>query len=120
MKCITGYNHKRGWRCRANMEEMTKEKEIEALEKEIEALPVGYISKKNIHGKIRYYRQWTESGKIKSQYIKEEELEEIQEQIARRKELQQRLKELTQKLRVQNGQENEKRQTQQSRKKSLR
>ena len=63
------------------MEEMTKEKEIEALEKEIEALPVGYISKKNIHGKIRYYRQWTESGKIKSQYIKEEELEEIQEQI---------------------------------------
>ena len=97
MKCITGYNHKRGWRCRANMEEMTKEKEIEALEKEIEALPVGYISKKNIHGKIRYYRQWTESGKIKSQYIKEEELEEIQEQIARRKELQQRLKELTQK-----------------------
>ena len=59
------------------MEEMTKEKEIEALEKEIEALPVGYISKKNIHGKIRYYRQWTESGKIKSQYIKEEELEEL-------------------------------------------
>ena len=49
------------------MEEMTKEKEIEALEKEIEALPVGYISKKNIHGKIRNYLQWTESGQIKSQ-----------------------------------------------------
>ena len=70
--------------------------EREELEEEIAQLPIGYISKKNIHGKIRYYRQWTENGKIKSQYIKEEELEGIQEQIARRKELQQRLKELGQ------------------------
>lgn len=69
----------------------------QALEQEIGELPVGYISKKNIHGKTRYYRQWTENGKIKSQYIKEEELEDIQEQIARRKELQQQLKELNQK-----------------------
>lgn len=67
---------------------------LEELKKQIEELPVGYISKKNIHNKTRYYRQWTENGKIKSQYIKEAELEEVQEQIARRKELQQRLKEL--------------------------
>lgn len=71
-------------------------KEREKLEDEIAQFPVGYISKKNIHGKIRYYRQWTENGKIKSQYIKEEELDEIQDQISRRKELQQRLKELNQ------------------------
>ena len=78
-----------------NMEDLTRE--IQELEEQIGELPVGYISKKNIHGKIRYYRQWTESGKIKSQYIKEEELEEIQDQISRRRELQQRLKELNQK-----------------------
>ena len=54
-------------------------KEREKLEDEIAQFPVGYISKKNIHGKIRYYRQWTENGKIKSQYIKEEELDEILE-----------------------------------------
>ena len=86
------------------MEDLTREtgamdgmSEQELLEQEIGELPIGYISKKNIHGKTRYYRQWTESGKIKSQYIREEELEDIQDQIARRKELQQRLKELNQK-----------------------
>ncbi len=68
--------------------------EVEMLEQQIAQLPVGYISKKNIHNKTRYYRQWTENGKIKSQYIKEGDLETVQEQIARRKELQQRLKEL--------------------------
>lgn len=67
---------------------------IEELKQQIEELPVGYISKKNIHNKTRYYRQWTENGKIKSQYIKESELDEVQDQIARRKELQQRLKSL--------------------------
>lgn len=71
-------------------------REREELEEEIARLPVGYISKKNIHGKIRYYRQWTENGKIKSQYVKEEELDELQDQIGRRKELQQRLKEWNQ------------------------
>ncbi len=86
------------------MDDLTREtgaadamSEQEILEQEIGELPVGYISKKNIHGKTRYYRQWTENGKIKSQYIREEELEEVQDQIARRKELQQRLKELNQK-----------------------
>ena len=64
------------------MDDLTREtgaademSEQEILEQEIGELPVGYISKKNIHGKTRYYRQWTENGKIKSQYIREEELE---------------------------------------------
>ena len=42
-----------------------REKEIEELEQQIGELPIGYISRKNIHGKTRYYRQWTENGKIK-------------------------------------------------------
>ena len=37
--------------------------EVEMLEQQIAQLPVGYISKKNIHNKTRYYRQWTENGK---------------------------------------------------------
>ena len=73
------------------MEGENRAAELEEIKQQIEELPVGYISKKNIHNKTRYYRQWTENGKIRSQYIKEAELEMIQDQIARRKELQQRL-----------------------------
>lgn len=36
-----------------------KEK-IQELERQIAALPIGYISKKTINGKTRYYHQWTE------------------------------------------------------------
>ena len=58
------------------------------LKNEIEKLPVGYISKKTINGKIRYYHQWTEMGKIKSKYIKDGELEDLHEQIEQRRKLQ--------------------------------
>lgn len=67
---------------------------INELKNEISKLPVGYISKKNIKGKIRYYHQWTELGKVKSKYIKDGELEKLQEQIERRRELQSELKKL--------------------------
>ena len=50
--------------------------QISDLESQIASLPVGYISKKMINGKERYYQQWTENGKIKSKYIKNEEVEE--------------------------------------------
>ncbi len=71
---------------------------IEELERQIAELPVGYISRKMIHGKLRFYRQWTENGKIKSQYIKDGQLEPLEEQIAKRRELQQKLKELKNQL----------------------
>ena len=74
------------------MSEITEQ--IRLLEKEIASLPVGYISKKTINGKTRFYRQWSENGKIKSKYIKDEEYEEISRAIARRKILQKQLKEL--------------------------
>lgn len=57
---------------------------IDELEQQIAQLPVGYISKKNIRGKVCYYRQWKEAGKVCSQYIKPEELSNVQEQIALR------------------------------------
>ncbi len=68
---------------------------IRQLEAEIAELPIGYISKKTIGGKVRYYRQWSEGGKVKSQYIKAEDYETISHAIARRRELQRQLKELT-------------------------
>jgi len=67
---------------------------IQELEEQISLLPIGYISKKKIQGKTRYYRQWVENGKIKSKYIPEEQYEEISSQIAKRKELESELKKL--------------------------
>ena len=67
---------------------------ISTLEKRIAELPVGYISKKNINEKIRYYLQWREDGKMKSKYIREDELAVLQEQIEERKKLQAQLKEM--------------------------
>ena len=68
--------------------------QISDLESQIVSLPVGYISKKMINGKERYYQQWTENGKIKSKYIKNEEVEEFQKKIEFRKSLQSKLSEL--------------------------
>lgn len=68
--------------------------QISDLESQIASLPVGYISKKMINGKERYYQQWTENGKIKSKYIKNEEVEEFQTKIEFRKSLQSKLSEL--------------------------
>lgn len=67
---------------------------ISELKSEIQKLPVGYISKKNISGKIRYYHQWTEMGKIKSKYIKDGELDKLQKDIDLRRKLQEELKAL--------------------------
>ena len=68
--------------------------EIASLKKQIEELPSGYVSKKNINGKIYYYHQWSENGKKKSKYLKGEEVDRMGEQIALRKVLQAKLDEL--------------------------
>ena len=41
------------------MDEKKRLDAIQALERQINGLPIGYISKKNINGKARYYHQWT-------------------------------------------------------------
>lgn len=74
------------------------QREAEELERQIAELPVGYISKKNIHGKDRFYHQWTENGKVKSKYLREGEKEPLEEQIHKRRKLQAQLKELKAKL----------------------
>lgn len=68
--------------------------QIAALEKELKNCLGGYISRKVISGKERFYLQWTEDGKVKSKYIKADELSEVRASVDRRHELQEKLKEL--------------------------
>ena len=42
------------------MDELKQLEKIQELERQIAGLPIGYISKKTINGKVRYYHQWTE------------------------------------------------------------
>ena len=96
----TGYNigdnlgDKRGGKMK-KQECLTR---IEELTKEIDLLPKGYISKKEIGGKIYFYHQWYENGSKKSFYLKNEELSIISEQLERRKELQKKLKTVKEEL----------------------
>ena len=72
---------------------MNKNKDqIEALEAEIAALPIGYISRKTINGKVKLYHQWTENGKKKSKYLDDQTAEQMQTLIEKRRELQQKLR----------------------------
>lgn len=72
---------------------MNKNKDqIEALEAEIAALPIGYISRKTINGKVKQYHQWTENGKKKSKYLDDQTAAQMQSLIEKRRELQQQLR----------------------------
>ena len=68
--------------------------ELLQVQKEIAELPAGYISKKNINGKTRYYLQWSEDGKKKSKYVDDAIVDDLRAKIERRRELQKREKEL--------------------------
>ena len=60
--------------------------EREQIEDNIKALPVGYISVKQISGHTYYYRQWREGSKIISEYVPEAFLNATRRKIAARKE----------------------------------
>ena len=67
---------------------------IKQIENELAGMPAGYISKKIISGKERFYLQWTENGKLKSKYIKAADFDAISAQVEMRKRIQAELKEL--------------------------
>lgn len=73
---------------------------IRELETAISKLPVGYISKKTINGKIKKYHQWTENGKKKSKYLDDDSAAEMEALIEERRKLQQELRELKKELPV--------------------
>ena len=69
-------------------------KNINELLIELESLPTGYISKKNIHGKDYFYLQYKNNGKLVSKYIKEDDLEKLKEELKRREEIEKEIKSL--------------------------
>lgn len=70
---------------------MTNE-EYSRIISEIETLPSGGITYKKINGKKYAYYQWREDGKQHSRRPKDDELELLEKQIEKRKELQNRIK----------------------------
>lgn len=81
------------------MDENLRE-ELAALEQKIAELPRGYLSKKTINGKVRFYLQWTEDGKKKSKYVGDALADSLHSQIEERKRLQERVKEIRTQLSV--------------------
>ena len=70
-----------------------QEKTIE-LERQISALPMGGITKKNIRNGVYYYHRVTVNGKRKEIYLNPDEAVELKKQIEHRKELEKELREL--------------------------
>lgn len=62
------------------------------LNKRLNELKNGYISKKTINGKERYYLQYRLGNKIISKYIKNDELLNIEKELRERKEIEEKLK----------------------------
>ena len=69
------------------MAKKLSDEEVSLYREELAKLPIGSISCKTIAGKKRYYRQWVEDGRTKSVYLKASEIEDVRNQIARRREL---------------------------------
>ena len=65
--------------------------EIAYLEKKIEDLPKGYISKKVVNGRVYYYHQWSENGVKKSKYVSGSDLQKLFTLFMYKKELVSRL-----------------------------
>ena len=67
-------------------------KEQAEIELQIESLPRGYISVKQISGHTYNYRQWREGTKIISEYVPDAYLNSVKRKIATRKEQESLLK----------------------------
>ena len=67
---------------------------IQRLRERISELPAGYISQKNIKGRVQYYRQWNEGNQLKSKYISAGDVDTVRKQIEERKSLEEQLKKL--------------------------
>ena len=65
-----------------------------ALLQELEGLPRGYVSKKEIKGRDYFYLQHREGQQIKSQLIKQGALESVLESIRRKKQLKLEIREI--------------------------
>lgn len=71
---------------------------IEELEKKIKALPRGTIVTKNIDGKPYFYQQYKENKKTVSNFLSNDEAEQMRPLIEERRELQKKLREMKKNL----------------------
>lgn len=67
---------------------------IARIEQELGELPRGYISEKKINGKTYFYLQYKENGKVKSVYLKGDDIVMYRNLIAHRNDLREKLKAL--------------------------
>lgn len=79
---------------------MNLQRQIAELQAQIETLPKGSIAKKNVNGKTYYYHRYYENGKRIEKYIDFDSVEVLREQIAERKSLGTKLKELKKGVRL--------------------
>ena len=68
------------------------DEEVRKLGEELAGLPKGCISQKRIRGKVTFYRQWTEGGRTRSQYLTAAEARTFRKQMLRRRQLQRMLR----------------------------
>lgn len=68
------------------------------LKTEMESLPAGYISKKNIKGSVQYYLQRRDGARVKSTYIRSDDVAELERKIERRKTITEELEQIDQRL----------------------
>lgn len=74
--------------------------EIQMYEAEKMSLPKGYIRKKNINGKEYTYLQYREGDKIKSVYMDKNTAAETEKEIAERKRIEDKIRELKQRKKI--------------------
>lgn len=58
----------------------------QALQKDINKLPNGSLQKKCISGKYYYYLQYRDGDKVKSDYVKQEHVDDLRKKLKQRKE----------------------------------
>lgn len=68
---------------------------IRYMKEQLSQLPKGNITYKTINGKKYAYLQWSEGGKQRSRRVKESEFVELSEKIQTRKELEKKIKEVS-------------------------
>ena len=61
---------------------------IAELTGRLAGLPKGYISQKNVNGKVYFYHQWSENGAKQSRYLRDEDVKPLSDRIEERKRLQ--------------------------------
>ena len=72
----------------------------QAYKKQLSLLPKGRIHDKSIGGKKYPYLTYREDGKVKSRYVKPEELEQVMAQVEQRQQHEKSLKSIRADLRV--------------------